>query len=89
MCRLGIPADLGNATLRFAIGFKMGQICAGVFYLVEPDSMLAFGEPSNTYRISFEEAEASSTALFESLMMGMAAGANDEVMQQVKDSLEK
>lgn len=61
---------------------------AGVAYLLAPETYLAFGEAENKYQIAFEEKSSGGTAMFESLMKGMAAVASADVQKQMKDMLE-
>ena len=56
-------------------------------YLIAPEAYLAFGEAKNRYQIAFEEKNTGGTAMFEMLMKGMAASANNDVQKQMKDRL--
>lgn len=53
-----------------------------------PQTEIAFGKPENIYKVGFEEASQSS-AMFETLLKDMAAGASEDVKKQVMESLEK
>lgn len=57
-------------------------------YVVAPKTELAFGEPENVCVVDFTESSGNS-AMFETLLKGMAAGASDDVKKQVLDSLDK
>ena len=41
----------------------------------------------NSYEVDFEEKSSGGTAMFETLMKGMAANANEDVKKQMQDRL--
>lgn len=53
-----------------------------------PQTELAFGEPGSVYVVDFVQKDGGS-AMFETLLKGMAAGASDDVKKQVMDSLDR
>ena len=56
-------------------------------YLLAPETYLTFGDPENKHQIEFEEKNVGGTALFETLMKGMAANAKEDVQEQMKNRL--
>ena len=62
--------------------------CAGVPYVLASGTKLAFGQPEAESELSFEEqAAASGSAMFETVLRGMAAGSSDEVKRRIEESL--
>jgi hypothetical protein len=57
-------------------------------YVLASGTKLAFGQPEEEFELTFEEpAAAGSSAMFESVLRGMAAGSSDEVRRRIEDSL--
>ena len=64
------------------------MLIAGVPYVVASGTKLGVGTPGDELSVLFEEPQASgSSAMFETVLRGMAAASSDDVRRRIEESL--